>query len=765
MKEKVALTARQAKLKKRLFEVEFYTKKKWWGQGLTILDNEEIKKEPLVVRKALACKFVLANQPAELKPDELITGICRMSMIGFGHVFPQYALPEEVEKAAKHNLSILSVWGHQPPNYERVLKEGLSGIQKRIEEQMKLEEHQNEEMQNEYRAMLISLDAIRGLAARYAKMNYEAAEKETDPKRKQELLDMAHRCERVPEYPAETFAEALQCTWFIYISLQSTMENIPLGRSDQYLYEYYKRDMESGLIDEEMAHDLVTSFLVKFNERVQMNPEHWEDHSDPTTYSIGCDPEDQSMFIDLENEEKYNYGVSANHWDLNLIIGGTGRDGKDATNELTYIFLQDWAYLEVVTPVLNVRFSEDAPQKLYEMCADILRVGTGEPVIYNDKPIIEGFEKLGIPAEDARDYSNDGCWETLIPGKFHYSYAHLELLQILEYTLMNGYSLVRGKQEGIDQGDPSQYKDFEEFYAAFHAQLMHQWDKVMANRMKYYGASYKIAPDPMISTMVDGCIESGKDLTAGGTKYVIFSPLLTGLSNCVDSLAAIKKLVYEEKAVSMEKLVQALRDDFKDDEPLRQMLLNRAPKFGNDVDYVDELAKRIIREMEESTEKLAEEHPDICMPLGIGTFENYSKFGHKVWASADGRHAQEPVGSNYSPAFGVDKVGPTAAIKSVLHADLWRYITGCPLDIQVNSNETSGEKGLQRLVGLIKAFLDMGGIMLTITGTSEEMLRDAQKNPDQYRSLRVRMGGLSAYFIALPKEMQDTLIKKTKYSF
>lgn len=755
---------RKELLKKRLFEVEFYTKKPWWGEYETILTNEEIKKEPLIVRKALACKFVLENMPAELKPDELITGIARMCQIGFGHTFPQYALPEEIAEAAKYNLSPLSVWGHQPPDYERVLKEGLVGIRARIEHYKALAENQTEEKQNLYRAMLISLEGMKNLALRYQKMNEEAAAKETDPVRKQELLDIAYRCGRVPEYPAGSFAEALQSVWFVYMTVQSNLEFIPLGRADQYLYPYYKKDMESGTIDAQMAEDLVASFFVKFNERVQMNPEHWEDHNDPTTYSFGCDPSDQSMFINLENGEDYNYGVSANHWDLNVIFSGTTRDGKDATNDLTYLMLQTWAYLEVITPVTAVRFSENAPQKLYEVCADILRVGTGEPVLYNDKPIIDGYVKLGMPIEDARDYSNDGCWETLIPGKSHYSYAHMEVLQLLEYVLMNGRSLVRNQKEGLDQGDPSQYRNFEEFYGAFKKQLQAKCEQVIENRIRFYGASYKIAPDPMISALIDGCVEKGVDLTAGGAEYTIFSPLITGMSDCVDSLAAIKKFVYEEKKVTMAELVEALKTDFEGREPLRQMLLNRAPKFGNDNEYADEIAGRIVHDVEEKTEELAAKYPDVLMPIGIATFENYNKFGHKVGASASGRHAQEGVGSNFSPAFGADISGPTAAIKSVLSPDLWRYVTGCPLDIQVNSNETSGDRGLERLCGLIRTFIDMGGLMLTITGVSEEMLKDAQKNPEQYRSLRVRMGGLSAYFIALPKEMQDLLIKKTKYS-
>ena len=755
---------RMEKLKKRLFDVEFYTKKEWWGEGLTILNNEEVKKEPLVVRKALASKFVLEHMPAELKKDELITGIARMSMIGFGHTDVEYALPEELSEAAKVNLSPLSVWGHQPPNYERILKEGLCGLRARIEEYRNKEENQDAETQNLYRAMTISLDAISAFSRRYKEMNKIAAEKEPDPVRKQELLDIAARCDKVPDYPAETFAEALQSVWFIYLCLQSNMENIPLGRSDQYLYPYYKNDIENEIIDEQMAEELVTSFLVKFNERVQMNPEHWEDHTDSTTYSFGSDPEDISMFIDLENDESYNYGVSANHWDLNVILGGVKPDGNDGTNDLTYLFLKVWGYLEVVTPVVSVRFGPEAPKKLYEACADILRFGSGEPVIYNDKPIIDGYVRLGIPVEDARDYSNDGCWETLIPGKSHYSYAHMEALQLLEYQMQRGDSLVRGVKEGPDYGPLAQYTNFEEFYQGFRKQLLHKLVQVTENRIKYYGASYKIAPDPMISAMIDGCVENGRDITAGGAKYTIFSPLITGLSDCVDSLAAIKKLVYEEQKISIEELAEALRNDFAGNEPLRQMLLNRAPKFGNDDEYVDSIARRMIRDVEEKTEELSKKYPDVIMPIGIGTFENYSKFGHKVGASASGRHAQEAIGSNYSPAFGADKEGPTAAIKSVVAADLKRFSTGCPLDMQVNSNETSGNNGLQRLCGLIKAFLDLGGIMLTITGVNEEVLLDAQVNPDQYRSLRVRMGGLSAYFIALPKEMQDVLIKKTKHN-
>ncbi|MEI2775013.1 MAG: pyruvate formate lyase family protein [Tetrasphaera sp.] len=754
-------------IKDRLHDVEFHAKKQWWGEDLTILDDPATCAEPLVVRKALACRFVLNNMPAELKPDELIAGICRMSMIGFGHTFPQYALPEEIADAARVNLSPLSVWGHQPPNYEKVLAIGLSGLRVQVQDRLDAEldaARPDTERTNLFRAMIIGLDAIRDLAARYATMCEAAARAETDPARRAELAAMAERCARVPEHPATSFAEALQCVWFIYIALQSTIENIPLGRIDQYLMPYYTADIERGALEASEAEELVVSFLAKFNERVQLDPELWEDHNDPSIYSFGSDPSDHSMYIDLENGETYNYGVSANHWDLNVILAGVRPDGVDGTNELTYLFLRAWDFLKVVTPVVSVRLNHDSPEELYRACADILRVGTGEPVLYNETPIIDAYVRLGIPVEDARDFSNDGCWETLIPGKSHYSFSHIEVLQLLEYVFQRGQSLVRGVKEGLDLGDPAHLETWEQFYAAFKAQLDTKVEEVVENRMKYYGASYRIAPDPIISTLIDGCIESGKDLTDGGAQYTIYSPLLTGVSDCVDALAAVKKLVYDERKVSMAELAEAQRTDFAGREPLQHMLRNRAPKFGNDDGYADDIARRLVADFEAKVQELNVKHPEIVMPLGIGTFENYSKFGHKVGASASGRAAQAPIGSNYSPAFGMDKSGPTAAVKSVVAPDLWRFATGAPLDIQVNAGETSGEPRLQRLVGLIKGFLDVGGNILTITGVSTEMLLDAQKHPEKYRTLRVRMGGLSAYFIALPKEMQDTLISKTKFS-
>lgn len=757
---------RLARIKDRLVNVEYVTKREWWGDGTTILTDEAVLHEPLIVRKALACEYVLCNMPVALKPDELIVGMPTMSCCGFGRLFPEYATAEEKAAAAKKGLSVKSVWGHHPPNWEKGIRLGLRGLRAEIEQKQAEEAalpNPDPEKADLYRSMLIGIAAIRKLSLRYRDLTKQEAEKETDPVRKQELLQISDICSRIPEEPAQTLQEALQSFWFYYISFDSCMERVPAARIDQYLYPYYRNDIDTGRITQEQARELVGSWMAKCSERVQILSELWENHLGPDDNSVGADPDDESLFIEMENDQAYTLGTSANHWFMNVVLGGLKRNGEDATNELSYLMLDTWAYLELVAPVMNVRFHKNSPEKLYEACARILRCGSGEPAIYNDEAVIEGLVKLGIPLEDARDYSNDGCWETVIPGKTNFNFAHVEVLQILEYVLFHGRSLVRNRQEAPDVGDPREWKTYEEFYSVFREQVYQRLEKIIRNRMKYLFDSHEIAPDPLMSIMMDNCVEKGRDLTNGGTEYIFFVPVITGIANCADSLAVIKKLVYEEKAITMDELIQALETNWEGREPLRQMVLNRVPKFGNDDLYVDEICSQLLDEIAQRNAEIMKTFDKVYLPMAIGTFENMARFGHNIGASADGRLFQESVGSNYAPGVGMDTSGPTAVIKSITHANLLPYINGCPLDIQINSNEVEGEAGVKRIEALIKSFMDLGGIILTITGVSEELLRDAQAHPENHRGLRVRLGGLSAYFIALPPEVQEIMIKRTKH--
>lgn len=758
------------RIKDRLFNKEFVTKKAWWGMNETILTNDEIKKEPLVVRKALGIQYVMRNMPVEIKEDELIIGICTMASTGLGYEFPDYALPEEKEEALKSCYTYKSVWGHHPGDYAKVLRLGLKGIRQeifsKIDEEIRKEEADQEKL-NFYRAMIISLNSVQELANRYTDLAIAAAGKEKDPVRKAELVKLAEICSRVPENPARTLHEALQSVYFFMAALQSTLELVPIQRVDQYFYPYYKQDIEAGIIDEQEAKELIGSWLAKFSERVQLNPDFFEDgHETPMDQSDGGNPDDFAGSFYLENDQDYNKGTSANQSLMNMIVGGLTPEGKDATNELTYLFIEMWNYLELVQPVASVRFHKNSPQKLYDMVADILRNGAGEPAIYNDEVIIKGLTDMGIPIEDARDYSNDGCWEVLIPGKTNFGFEYVNLLQILEYTLHHGRSLVRNRQECRDVGDVTECGSFDEFYEQYFLPLIRErMEFILKSKLKYRGDRYKIAPSPLLSAVMDDCIEKGRDLSDGGAKYNIYPLMLTGYSNAVDSMLVIKKLVFEDKKRSLQELIDATANDFAENERLGQQVIHTVPKFGNDEDYADEFSVKLLSDMErlldETLAKMDTE--DLYIPLGIATFETYMSIGHNIGASCDGRRKSAPVASNYSPSVGMDLNGPTAVIKSVTRPDLTRYNVGCPLDIQINANEAQGETGLLRLEALIRSFLELGGLILTITGVREEELIDAQLHPLDHKNLRVRMGGLSAYFIALAREHQDSLISRIKH--
>ena len=741
----------------------FEQKKEWFGDGHTILTDDSVKALPLIVRKAMAADYLLQNMPGFIIDDELIVGRANMAGTFLGRTFPEYATKEELEEAAKLGMGVNSVWGHFPINVPKLLSQGLKGyrehIYRRLNEELDKPEDQQDPFKLDlYQAMIISLEALRKYAARYAKMAYDMALKEKNAVRRTELLEISRILNKVPENPAESFHEALQSFWIVYASLQSCLELIPAGRSDQYLYPYYKHDIENNVLTEDQAEDLLASWLAKFSDRIQTSSDSWERHNDFSDFSMGGAPAKVGF-----SDGGIDFGVSANSWHMNMILSGQDKDGNDATNDLTYMILKVWAELELIAPVMSVRFSKNAPQKLYDECAKILRCGSGEPALYNDEPIIKGLVDIGIPIEDARDYSNDGCWEVLIPGKTDHSFSFAEALMTLEYLLHNGRSLVRGEKEAEDCGDPSQYKTFEEFYQAYLNLFTKEIDRVLDNRIKYYGASTMIAPDPMISIFIDDCIDKGLDISNGGAKYIMNFPVIGGFANAVDSLVAIKKLVYEEKTFTMQEIVEATETDFAGKETMRQQLIAWAPKFGNDNDYADEVAARFMQDIADHLKVRREKYPTFLNPPAIGTFDFYAAMGLRCGASPDGRNAGATLSNNYSPSVGRDVSGPTAAILSSTKPNLLPYISGCPLDIQINSNEVSGEDGIKRLSGLIRSFMDLGGLIFTITGVSEELLRDAQVHPEEHKGLRVRLGGFSGYFVALPPYHQEIMINRVKH--
>ena len=744
------------KIKERLFQKDFEEKKAWWGDGETILTSEEVKKEPLVVRKAMATAYTLEKMPICIKDYELIVGKTNMGSTELGRTFPDYALPEEKEAGKKLGFDEMSIWGHHPANYEKLLKLGLKGYRERIYEKIDSELDQknpDREKLDRWRAMLLCLDGVSGFAARYSALALEMALNENNQVRRDELFEISKILKRVPENPPETLHEALQTFWTVYCSLHSTLNLIPAGRSDQYFYPFYKSDKDKGTLTDEHARDLIASWLSKFSDRIQNNSDNWDSQS-----------VDERFFSDPDDpDESVNYGIGANSWLMNAILGGLTPEGEDGTNELTYMILDVWNQLELISPVMSVRFSKKSPEKLYIECAKILRCGSGEPALYSDEPIIEGLLKKGISLEDARGYSNDGCWEVLVPGKTDHSYQHILVMHLLEYTLFRGRSLLRDRMETFDSGDPLGCKTYDEFYELFMAQVRRRVDELIDSKRESYGKIEVIAPDPLLSVFMDDCVERGKDISNGGAKYVINSPIVAGLANCSDCLASIKMMVFDNPTFSMQELLNALETNFEGKEAMRQQLINWVPKFGNDDDYVDSIASKLLSDIAEYVKKRESEDDTILFPMAIGTFERYAFYGMQLGASADGRKAGDTLAANYSPAVGMDLSGPTAVVQSIAKPDLMPYIDGCPVDIQINSNEFTGDTGITRLVGLIKSFKDLGGLIFTITGVSEDVLQDAKLNPDKHKGLRVRIGGYSGYFVALPPMHQDVMIERIKH--
>jgi pyruvate-formate lyase len=777
----MVMTKRLERIKDRLFNEEFVTKKTWHFEDETILLDEAVKGEPLVVRKALAMQYVAKELPADIKRDELIVGNPNQNSVGFGVVYPIYATKEELEKAEYYSLDQASVWGHHPPHYDKIITMGVQGLKDEINSRIVEEYHKvkcSKEALDNLRAMILALDSLVLFAQNHADTALKMAMAESDPMRRRELFTIYQTCCRVPLRPASSFQEALQAYWFTYAMLSSSMEFIPLARGDQFLYPYFEKDLAAQNITRDYAIDLAGSFLAKCNERILTNMKDWENHYPMGQFSQGLIPEDtasakvtgawsESRTLmwneeeDLDSDANYNYGQSGNDWLMNFMVGGLKPDGTDGTNELSYLFLDLIDQMDLIMPTVAARVHKDSPPSFLRKIAEILRFGTGEPMVYNDDTIIPGFVDLGVPVEDARNYSNDGCWEVLVPGKSHFSYAHVENLQCLEWVLTRGESLVRDNlKEGLDTGDPLELKTWDEFYAAYKKQVDDRITFSAERRLENFGLSNMIAPDPLISSIMEGCLERGEDFTQNGSIYNFHLILITGLSHTVDSLAVIKKMVYEDKTVDMADLIKAVKTNWQGMEALRQKVLNEVPKFGNDDPYVDDLAVRIMDDFADSVEEWNRKQSRLIFPCGIGTFENYAVIGRRVGASVDGRMAKGPLAPNYTPSFGVDLSGPTAVIKSVTRPDLLKYYCGCPLDIALNSNEFEGEAGVDRLVGLIRSFCDLGGQILTVTSNNLETLRDAQANPEKHRDLRVRMGGLSAYFVAMAPMQQENIIRR-----
>ena len=639
---------------------------------------------------------------------------------------------------------------HLAVNYERILKDGLRGYEKRVKEYkatLDLTDPESIDKYCFYNAVLIVLEAVRNFANRYSVLAKDLAEKELNQERKIELLEISRICSKVPYEPAETFKEAVQSVWFIQLILQieSNGHSLSYGRFDQYMYPYYDRDIKNGTIKESEALELLTCLWIK------------------------------TLTINKVRSQAHTLSSAGSPMYQNVTIAGQTTDKKDAVNDLSFLVLKSVAQTRLTQPNLTVRYHKNINKHFLDECVEVMRLGFGMPALNNDEIIIPSFMDWQVKEEDAYNYSAIGCVETAVPGKWGYrctGMSYINFPRMLLCTMNNGVDLTSNKRFTKGYGYFTEMESYEE--------LLKAWDKTIREITRYSvivenvidKASERDVPDILCSALTDDCIARGKTIKEGGAVYDFISGLQVGIANMADCLAAIKKLVYEEKKITRQELWNAILDDFSSPEnkKIQEMLIREAPKYGNDDDYVDQL---IVEAYDSYIEEI-EKYPNTRYnrgPIGGIRYAGTSSIsanvgqGMSTMATPDGRNAFEPLAEGCSPAHNSDKNGPTAVFKSVSKLRTNKITGGVLLNQKMTPQMLSTEENRQKLELLIKTFFNrLHGYHVQYNIVSKETLIDAQKHPEKHKDLIVRVAGYSAFFNVLSKKTQDDIIGRTEQS-
>ncbi len=639
---------------------------------------------------------------------------------------------------------------HLAVNYKRILEEGLHGYEERtrtLKSALDLTDIDAIDKNVFYKAVLIVIDAVHQFALRYSALAAEMAEKETDPVRKAELEEMSRVCARVPYEPASSFREAAQSVWFIQLILQieSNGHSLSYGRFDQYMYPYYINDIRNGVITEAEALEVLTCLWIK------------------------------TLTINKVRSQSHTLSSAGSPMYQNVTIGGQTTDHQDAVNELSFLVLQSVAQTRLTQPNLTVRYHKNLNKHFFDECIEVMKLGFGMPALNNDEIIIPSFINWGVKEEDAYNYSAIGCVETAVPGKWGYrctGMSYINFPRVLLCTMNNGVDLTTGKRFTKGYGFFTEMKSYDELLAA--------WDQTVREMTRYSvivenaidKASERDVPDILCSALTDDCIGRGKTIKEGGAVYDFISGLQVGISNMADSLAAIKKLVFEEKKITAEQLWNAILDDFSSEEnrKIQDMLINDAPKYGNDDDYVDQLVVKAYDSYLDEIKK----YPNTRYhrgPIGGIRYGGTSSISANVGqgmgtcATPDGRKAFEPLAEGCSPQHNADKHGPTAVFKSVSKLPTEKITGGVLLNQKMTPQMLSTEENKQKLEMVIRAFFNrLHGYHVQYNIVSRETLIDAQQHPEKHKDLIVRVAGYSAFFNVLSKKTQDDIIGRTEQS-
>ena len=710
---------------------------------------ENFWNESSATRRAVFFKKVIEQYlPVKILDGELIVGA------QFSTALSKCFTKEEARKWWKeetkwlkemmrlHEVGVMNcgaISGHIVPDYKKILGKGFKGIKEEIEKQV---ERHDEEGEKDYcKSMIIAIEGTKRFAERYAEEAEKIAEGEKNEQRKKELLEIARICKKVPWEPAETFHEALQSVWFTHMLIMAA-ESYPgpglsHGRFDQYMYPYYKKDIEEGRLTKEFAKELLECFWIKHN------------------YAY-----DFMGFVGVKQ------GITSGFGQL-MTIGGITKEGKDAVNELSWLLLDIIDDMNMLEPKRNIRISNKTSDEFLMRVCESIRKTQGSAFLLNfDENSIKGLLWEGLNEEDAMDYGVVGCLENTAQGKDRSGTVDVNpnLAKPVELVLSNGRDMLTGKRVTSKTGSPEKFKSYEEFEKAYFEQLDQCMGKTLESASKADEIRAKYEPTPYLSTLIEGCAEKGKDARNGGPIYNFITVEGVGLATAADSLAAVKKLVYDDKQITMEELIEAIKNNFEQKEDLRRMLSTKAPKYGNDDDYVDNIARNISRHWTEEVFTHTSPYTGRRFRGGYLSWNYFIDFAPLTAATPDGRLRGTYLSNGIQPVQGKDKKGPTAVIRSAGKLGLETAPNGASQVIAFSSASLKDEEHLKKFASLLRAYGEVGGTSLMINMIDSETLKDAQKRPEEYENLIVRVTGYNAYFANLGKEIQDEIIARESHA-
>ena len=622
------------------------------------------------------------------------------------------------------------------PDYGKIIREGINKTLQEAKEELRNVRYVDNDSFDKamyLQAVIIALEAMVRMYHRYGDVCLEAAEKCTDPERKKELLRMADTCHWIAENPSRDFRDAIQNFWFYWMMI--THGTVPGGRFDQYMYPYYKKDIESGALTKEEALELIECLRIKI---MQFN------------------------FVSGAAQQRDKWAGMA-RWH-NFVIGGVDRDGNDATNELSYLVLQ--AAYEVRTPhyTITVRVNENTPDELMKKAMELVRTGIGMPAFVSDKSYIQGLVDQGVPIEEARDYALAGCLDLNLPGKSRINALGMFIVpKVLDITMHNGILRETGERIGPETGEMKDFKTFEDFYEAFKKQLYHFMSMYNEEHNILIRVTRIVNPDVVHSAFAHDGIKSGKDISERKMFYENASMLNpVGMVCVANSMAAIKDLVFDKKLFTMEELYKAIEANWEGYEHIRKLCLE-APKYGNNIDMVDNILADLYKFWVDSCNSFTSVYGVPPRPTGI-SITAHAPGGSYTCATPDGRRAGDtlPDGA-LSPAQGTDKNGPTAMLSSALKVNQDPF-NAMLLNMKIHPSALKTDEDLMKLAALVKTYLLNGGKHIQFNVIDNEVLKKAQEKPEEYSDLIVRVAGYSTYFTLLTKPVQDEIIARTAHT-